>query len=226
VHVTGAKSIAHIARESGVSKFIHVSHLNASMDSTSKFYRSKAEGEIAVKEAFSDATIVRPAAMFGYEDRLLNNMAIWPIWWKLNHGQTKIRPVHVMDVAQALNNMVQLPALAQTLNLPGPSTVTYEYLLDLIASITYNPPTRAPTVPKAAALALSKVSQAIWWPALSPDEVERRYIDDSQVEGDWGVVGVTPEELEPHAITYLRRYRSADNYTRPVIFPESRPVIN
>ena len=114
-----------------------------------------------------------------------------------------------MDVAQALNNLAQVPALAQTLNLPGPSTVTYEYLLDLIASITYNPPTRAPTVPKAVALALSKAAQGIWWPALSPDEVERRYIDDSQVQGDWDVVGVTPEEIEPHAITYLRRYRSA-----------------
>lgn len=75
MHVAGAKSIAHIAQESGVSKFIHVSHLNASLDSPAQFYRSKAEGEIAVKEAFLDATIVRPAAMFGYEDRLLNNMA-------------------------------------------------------------------------------------------------------------------------------------------------------
>jgi len=226
VHVAGAKSIAHIAQESGVSKFIHVSHLNASLESTSEFYRSKAEGEIAVKEAFPDATIVRPATMFGYEDRLLNNMAIWPIWWKLNHAQTKIRPVHVMDVAQALNSLARNPALAQTLNLPGPATLTYEYLLDLVASITYNPPTRAPTVPKAVALALSKAAQAIWWPALSPDEVERRYIDDSQVQGDWDVVGVIPEEIEPYAITYLRRYRSAENYTRPVVFPESRPLIN
>ena len=63
-----------------------------------------------------------------------------------------------MDVAQALNNLVQLPALAQTLNLPGPSTLTYEYLLDLVASITYQPPSRAPTVPKAVALAISKAS--------------------------------------------------------------------
>ena len=114
-----------------------------------------------------------------------------------------------MDVAQALNNLVQLPVLAQTLNLPGPSTVTYEYLLDLVASLTYNPPTRAPTLPKAVTLALSKASRAIWWPALSPDEVERRYIDDSQVQGDWDVFGVTPEEVEPHAITYLRRYRTS-----------------
>lgn len=75
MHVTGAESIARIARENGVSKFIHVSHLNACLSSSSQFYTTKAEGEIAVKEAFPDATIVRPAAMFGYEDRLLNSMA-------------------------------------------------------------------------------------------------------------------------------------------------------
>jgi NADH dehydrogenase (ubiquinone) 1 alpha subcomplex subunit 9 len=114
-----------------------------------------------------------------------------------------------MDVAQALNNLAQLPALAQTLNLPGPSTVTYEYLLDLIASMTYRPHSRAPTIPKAVALALSKASQSFWWPTISPDEVERKYIDDSQVQGDWDIVGVTPEDVEPHAITYLRWYRTA-----------------
>jgi len=41
----------------------------------------------------------------------------------------KIRPVHVMDVAQALTNLISMPTLAQTLNLPGPSALTYEYLL-------------------------------------------------------------------------------------------------
>ena len=54
---------------------MHVSHLNASHDSPSAFYRSKAKGEELVKEAYPSATIVRPATMFGYEDRLLNNMA-------------------------------------------------------------------------------------------------------------------------------------------------------
>jgi len=54
---------------------VHVSHLNASTESVSQFYRAKAEGEALVKEAFPTATIVRPGAMFGYEDKLLNNMA-------------------------------------------------------------------------------------------------------------------------------------------------------
>jgi hypothetical protein len=114
VHVAGAERIASIAAQAGVSRLVHVSHLNASATSKSKFYQTKAEGEERVKAAFPSATIIRPGTMFGYEDKLLTNMAgspflfvfccilaqtiynlVWPIWWLLNHGETKIRPVHV-----------------------------------------------------------------------------------------------------------------------------------
>lgn len=54
---------------------MHVSHLNAAPDSKSAFYRAKFEGEERVKEAFPEATIIRPSIMYGYEDKLLNNMA-------------------------------------------------------------------------------------------------------------------------------------------------------
>jgi NADH dehydrogenase (ubiquinone) 1 alpha subcomplex subunit 9 len=71
----GPGRIAKIAAECGVSQFIQVSHLNASKSSPSKFYQAKAEAEELVKEAFPTATIIRPATMFGYEDKLLTNMA-------------------------------------------------------------------------------------------------------------------------------------------------------
>jgi NADH dehydrogenase (ubiquinone) 1 alpha subcomplex subunit 9 len=180
-----------------------------------------------VREAYPDATIVRPGPMFGHEDKLLNSMAVWPILWTLNHGETKIRPVHVsrilnqraghscyllgqvLDVAQALTNISHMPNAAPTYNLPGPAYHTYNTMLDLIAAVTCKDPARPMTVPKPIALALSRLAQVVWWPALSPDEVVRRYIDDSDVPGDWDGLGVTPEEVEGHAITYLRRYRSA-----------------
>ncbi len=154
---------------------------------------------------------------------------MWPVWWKLNHGQTTARPVHVrsdnicvlciclsyprspkvFDIAQALSNLLGMPAIGRTLALPGPSTLTYEYLLELVSTLTCNPPSRAPVVPKRIALVLARAAQRIWWPALSPDEVERRYIDDADTPGDWALVGVEPDEIENHAITYVRRYRSA-----------------
>ena len=112
-------------------------------------------------------------------------------------------------MAQALANLVSLPQITRTLSLPGPSTLTYEYLLELVSSVTLRPSTRAPTIPKRIASLLARAAQAIWWPTLSPDEVTRRYIDDVDVPGDWDVVNVTPTEIEQHAITYLRRYRSA-----------------
>ena len=224
IHVEGAERIAKVAAAEGVDRLVHISHLNASATSESKFYQTKAEGEERVKAAFPSATIVRPGTMFGYEDKLLNNMAVWPIWWKLNHGQTKIRPVHVLDVAQALANMMSIPQAPGTLSLPGPSTLTYEYLLELVSSITLRPPSSAPVLPKSIATALARAAQGVWWPALSPDDVTRRYIDDADVPGDWAAVGVEPTEIENHAITYLRRYRSAENFVRPIVFP-TRPTL-
>lgn len=75
VHVKGAKAIAEISEAAGVSRLVHVSHLNADPNSKSAFLRSKAEGEEAVKKAYEGATIVRPGPMYGHEDRLLNQMA-------------------------------------------------------------------------------------------------------------------------------------------------------
>ncbi|KAF9520846.1 hypothetical protein BS47DRAFT_1481181 [Hydnum rufescens UP504] len=219
VHVKGASRIAEISAANGVSRFVHVSHLNASYDSPSEFYRTKAQGEDAVRQAFPDATIVRPGPLYGHEDKLLNSMAFYPILWKLNFGETRIRPVHVLDVAQVLSNLMQIAAPGQTLNLPGPLQYTYNDLLELVTSLTYNPPSRAPTIPKPVALLMTKVAQYAWWPLLSPDEVERRYMDDMDVKGDWDTFGVTAEQIENVAITYLRRYRSATNYARPVKLP-------
>ena len=115
----------------------------------------------------------------------------------------------MLDVAQALANLMSRPVPSKTLNLPGPSTLSYEYLLDLVSSVTLQPPSRAPVLPKSVATLIARLGQNVWWPTLSPDEVTRRYIDDADLPGDWDVVGVEPSEIETHAITYLRRYRSA-----------------
>jgi NADH dehydrogenase (ubiquinone) 1 alpha subcomplex subunit 9 len=102
-----------------------------------------------------------------------------------------------------------VPPVARTLNLPGPSTLTHEYLLELVSTLIYEPPSRAPVLRKVVAILIAKMGKAVWWPTLSPDQVERRYIDAVDTPGDWDVVGVTPEEIEDSAIVYLRRYRSA-----------------
>lgn len=128
------------------------------------------------------------------------------------HAAVRSTSFQVLDVAQALHNLIDLPPQGQLYSLPGPRTYTYEELLELVASVTYNPPSSAPTLPKRVATLLARVAQAAWWPMICPDEVERRYINDvseTEVPGDWSKLGVDPDVIETHALQYLKRYRSA-----------------
>ncbi|OMH83786.1 NADH-ubiquinone oxidoreductase 40 kDa subunit, mitochondrial [Zancudomyces culisetae] len=65
VHIQGAMDIATTAQELGVARFIHVSRLGADASSPSEILSCKAKGEHMVRECYPDATIVRPAAMYG-----------------------------------------------------------------------------------------------------------------------------------------------------------------
>ena len=75
VHVDGAHRIAEAVAKYDVDRFVHVSSLSAFADSPSEFYRTKARGEQVVREVFPETTIVRPAPMFGFEDKLLHRLA-------------------------------------------------------------------------------------------------------------------------------------------------------
>lgn len=80
VHVDGARRLARIAKECGVKKFVHISALNARPDpepivlkNGSQYYKSKYYGELAVREEFPEAIIVRPAYVLGEKDKFLNH---------------------------------------------------------------------------------------------------------------------------------------------------------
>jgi len=110
VHVDIPKRIAKLAKESGVKNFIHVSSLSADLESKSSWSRSKALGEIAVRDAFPGSIIVRPSTVFGPEDRFLNWIADacerFPFFPLVNEGKTLVQPVYAHDVAKALMNIV------------------------------------------------------------------------------------------------------------------------
>lgn len=105
LHVTGAAHLAKAARAVGASTFVHVSAIGADDESESAYGRSKAAGEAQVRDAFPDATIVRPSVLFAAEDNFLNRFAKMVRYMPVVpvvRPDVRLQPAWVGDVAKAI----------------------------------------------------------------------------------------------------------------------------
>ena len=89
----------------------------------------QAEGEEAVRSIIPDATIFKLAHMVGTEDRMYNNYAqlakALPFIPIFGSGRTKLQPVYVRDVADAVITSLKTKAAAgQDYYLAGPEVIT------------------------------------------------------------------------------------------------------
>ena len=106
VQAAGAATVARLAAEAGVTNFVHMSAIGADAKGESDYARTKGEAERAVNEAIPSAVIIRPSIVFGTEDEFFNKFAsmagISPALPLIGGGKTKIQPVYVDDVADAV----------------------------------------------------------------------------------------------------------------------------
>jgi uncharacterized protein YbjT (DUF2867 family) len=104
VQMDGAETVARLATQEGVQRLVHMSAIGANAHAASRYAATKGAGETVVREAFPDATILRPSLVFGPEDRLFNRFAamarVMPIM-PVICGDTRFQPVYVGDVADA-----------------------------------------------------------------------------------------------------------------------------
>jgi len=134
--------LAKIAKDNGVDRFIHISHINASPDSSSRLFRAKAEAEQIVRHFFPDATIIRPATIFGLEDRFIHYYAgLGKRLYALpltNHGKKIYTPTYVIDVARAVMNAITYgESIGETYALAGNQSFTERQIIDLISEHMY-----------------------------------------------------------------------------------------
>jgi NADH dehydrogenase len=137
VHVQGARVLAEEAAAAGVARLVLVSGIGADAESRSPYIRARGRGEVAVREAFPGVTIVRPSAMFGPGDALFGTLAdiarLFPVVPLIGGGRTRLQPVYVEDVAEAIARLLADPGSAgQTYDLAGPGTYTLRELVELV----------------------------------------------------------------------------------------------
>jgi uncharacterized protein YbjT (DUF2867 family) len=138
VHVEGAARFAERARSAGVVRLVHLSGIGADPASSSSYIRARGEGEQAVRLAFPEAIIIRPAVMFGPDDaflttliKLLRRLPLQPLFGR---GRTRLQPVHVEDVAEAIARLLEgtEEGRGTCYELGGSRVYTYRELLEAI----------------------------------------------------------------------------------------------
>jgi uncharacterized protein YbjT (DUF2867 family) len=136
VHVEGALALARAALVARVSSYVHISGIGADPTSASPYIASKGLGEKGTRETFPDVVVMRPSVVFGPEDGFFNRFGAlachMPVLPLMGGGESRLQPVYVGDVAQAVASAVSGLAKPGTVyELGGPRTMTLREAAEL-----------------------------------------------------------------------------------------------
>lgn len=224
------RTVAELCTEMQIDNLIHVSAMSASPDSNSHWSRTKYAGEMAVKEAYPWATIIRPNNLFGPEDRLLNWYAnaasgSLPFVPFVEKGDALSQPVYVDDVANVIARIVDNPEKfeGKTVDCFGAQDFTAKELAEFVYDITTQEPTKI-DLPKNLLKNMGKAYGFLPFPVLTDDLVEVMAEDclpcmtkEEYAKQDdiltMENLGIAQTPVEKVAFNYLHRFRKGGHFT-------------
>jgi NADH dehydrogenase len=202
LHVECAQRLATQARQAGVERLVHVSGIGADVASPSRYVRKRGEGELAVRAAFADALLIRPAVMFGPDDSFLTTIITLlerlPIYPMFGRGLTRLQPAYVEDVAEAITRALQRTEKHPiTFECGGPRVYSYEELLKAVAHEAGLKPKLIP-IPFAAWHVLAWFAEMLPNPPITRNQVELMQIDNvaSPEMAGFAELGISPLSIE------------------------------
>ncbi len=216
VHVQWPLNLVQACKTAGVRRLVHISALGAALDSPSKYQRSKARGEAALRNSGLDVTVLRPSVIFGANDKFLNTFAqlqqFFPVI-PLAGSQARFQPVWVDDVAQAVVRCLQdTSTIGQVYELCGPDIFTLKQLMQLAgayAGINHGKGRPVLALPDALARLQASVMELMPGdPVLSRDNLDAMKTDNVASDPSAGVpglaaLGIAPASLAAIGPTYL-----------------------
>ena len=212
VQVDGARQIAKAAAAAGVTRIAHVSAIGADPASPSHYASTKAQGEAAVREAMPLATILRPSLVFGAEDQFFNRfagLAQFLPFMPVIAGDTKMQPVYVGDVADAiLLGLTDPVTRGKTYELGGPTVWSFRDILAFILRETHRH-RRLVDIPMGLARLQAGFAELLPTKPFTRDQLLLLSRDNVVSAGMPGLpeLGIAPTPVELVVPEYLVRYR-------------------
>lgn len=216
-HAELPRRIAKACAAEKVERFVHISALGCEA-SSSKYGKSKYQGEQAILENFKDATILRPSVVFGVEDNFFNMFAkmatVLPVLPLIGGGHTKFQPVYVGDVAEAVIVAGRTgETKGQTYELGGPDIFTFRQIYEKLFKAINRKPILV-SLPWGVAKFKGCLLQILPKPPLTSDQVESLKSDNVVAPNARTLkdLGITPTSADTILPTYLARYRPGGRF--------------
>ena len=211
VHEQGAETVAREAAAAGVARLLLISGIGADPKSGSPYIRARGRGELAVQQAFLGATIVRPGAMFGPGDALFGTLAdlarLLPVLPLIGGGHTRLQPVYVEDVAEAVaRTLADHETAGRTYELAGPAVYTMRELVTITLRLIGRRRLLVP-LPFAVATVQARLFELLPSPPLTTSQVDllRKANVVSGALPGFRELGIEPKSVEEVVPTYIGR---------------------
>jgi len=209
VHEQGAKTLAQESAAAGVARLVLVSGIGADPESGYPYIRARGRGEQVSQRAFPGVTIVRPGAMFGPGDALFGTLAhvarLVPVLPLIGGGRTRLQPVYVEDVAQAVARLLADPGTAgRTYELAGPGVYTLRELVKITLRLIGKRRFLL-SVPFAVAEAQARLFQLLPNPPLTTGQIDLLKADNvaSAALPGFRELNIQPKAVEDVVPTYI-----------------------
>lgn len=221
VNIYFPERLARICNDMGVKHFLHVSALQQNLKHRSEWARTKAKGEEVVRATKPETCIVRPADMFGEDDRVLQwigrQFHIYPWLININGGAALKQPVWYGDVAMAIRKYCAAPETfdGKTMELAGPEVMAWSQLVEWFREVTETKrvPPRTPTAIARMYAGLLEFGPK---PYISRSEVDLRVtdnvLDPHTTCLTFKDLGITPHTIEEKGFSAIMRYRKGGHW--------------
>jgi len=135
VHVLGTEALLREARKAGVRHFFFQSALGAHPGSDTRYLKTKALAEEAVKASGLPFTIFRPSLLIGPWDgfslrviELIRSMPVVPV---PGSGRARLQPLYIQDWVRCFLKVLKEGPKNKTYELGGPEQLSYNRILEL-----------------------------------------------------------------------------------------------
>jgi uncharacterized protein YbjT (DUF2867 family) len=220
----GSEAIAKAAKATGAKVLITVSGIGTNLDTSSLAVQAKSQAEKIAAEIFPGAIVVKPSVVFGPDDRFFNKLASMarfaPVLPLIGGGETKIQPVFVGDIAEAIATLIDRgEANGKSYELGGPRVASMKELTQFTLDTIRRKRVLLP-LPWSVSRLLGSILGILPNPQLTADQVELLKFDnvvsaDAKAKGlTLEGLGITPHTIESVVPEYLYRYRKAGQFTQ------------